>query len=145
MLAHDYCQELTGAVCLDSIKLELLNETTLMRRRAYLLPRDSMVHKIPVARTGEHQYANYRELEEDETQKIVLYDQNLKKIVNFWAIPSFDEILNINDGWENFKDMNLANLYKYDLGDPTGEVVENKVVFANNDQIGLFRKSTPSL
>jgi len=99
-----------------------------------------MVHKIPVARTGEHQYANYRELEEDETQKIVFYDENLKKIVNFWAIPSFEEILNIKDNWENFKEMNLANLYKYDLGDPTGEVVENKAVFANNDQIGLFRK-----
>lgn len=41
--------------------------------------------------------------------------------------------------------MNFADLYKYDLGDPTGEVVENKVVFATNDQIGLFRKSTPSL
>ena len=41
--------------------------------------------------------------------------------------------------------MNLAELYKYDLGDPTGEVVENKVVFAINDQVGLFRNKTPSL
>jgi hypothetical protein len=41
-------------VCCDFLKLELLHETTEMRRRAYLLPRDSMVHKLPIAKHGEH-------------------------------------------------------------------------------------------
>ena len=54
MLAHDYCEELTGAISLDLLRLELLHETNEMRRRAYLLPKDSMVHKLPVAKNGEH-------------------------------------------------------------------------------------------
>lgn len=53
-LAHDYCEEMTGAACLDTLKLELLHESNQMRRRAYLLPRESMVHKLPVAANGEH-------------------------------------------------------------------------------------------
>ena len=72
MLAHDYCEEMTGAICLDSLKLELLNESNEMRKRAYLLPRDSMVHKLPPARNGEHSFAMYRE--EDNEQKILFYD-----------------------------------------------------------------------
>ena len=53
-LAHDYCEELTGAICLDALKLVLMHETNEMRRRAYLLPKDSMVHKLPRAKNGEH-------------------------------------------------------------------------------------------
>ena len=53
-LAHDYCEELTGAICLDALRLELMHETNEMRRRAYLLPKDSMVHKLPKCKNGEH-------------------------------------------------------------------------------------------
>lgn len=47
MLAHDYCEELTGAICSDTLRLELLHETNEMRKRAFLLPKNSMVHKLP--------------------------------------------------------------------------------------------------
>ena len=40
---------------------ELLHETNEMRRRAYLLPREAMVHKLPMAKHGEHQFAAYKE------------------------------------------------------------------------------------
>ena len=61
MLCHDYCEEMQGAFCLDDLKLELLHETNEMRRRAYLLPRDAMVHKLPMPKHGEHQFAAYKE------------------------------------------------------------------------------------
>ena len=60
-LAHDFCEEITGSICQDALRLELLAETNEMRRRAYLLPKDSMVHKLPVAKSGEHQFAAYCE------------------------------------------------------------------------------------
>jgi len=68
-LLQDYCTELTGATCMDTLRLELMLETSEMRKRAYLLPRDSMVHKLPVAKNGEHAYAAY--FEEDHEQKVL--------------------------------------------------------------------------
>ena len=35
MLCHDFCDEMLGTLCLDSLKLELLHETNEMRKRAY--------------------------------------------------------------------------------------------------------------
>ena len=77
-LAHDYCEEMTGAICLDALRLELLHETNEMRRRAYLLPKESMVHKLPYARNGEHQYSAYQE--EDFQHNIIFYDDEHKRI-----------------------------------------------------------------
>ena len=57
MLAHDYLEELSGAVCIDALKLELLHETNEMRKRAFLLPKNTMVHRLPAAKNGEHRYA----------------------------------------------------------------------------------------
>ena len=70
MLCHDFCEEMQGALCLDGLKLELLHETTEMRRRAYLLPREAMVHKLPMAKHGEHQYAAYKEELKDDSFQI---------------------------------------------------------------------------
>lgn len=96
LLANDYCEEIQAVTCLDVIRLELLAEANEMRRRAYLLPREAMVHKLPVARSGEHSFAAYREREEDEVQKVQLFDQEAKKIFQFWAVPSFNEIFAID-------------------------------------------------
>jgi hypothetical protein len=41
--------------------MELFYEVNQIRRRAYLLPRDAMVFKLPLPRHGEHTYANYSE------------------------------------------------------------------------------------
>lgn len=54
MLAHDYCTDIDSALYLDAIRMELLNETNQIRKRAYLLPKEAMVHKLPVPRYGEH-------------------------------------------------------------------------------------------
>ena len=54
LLCHDYCEELSSQIALDTLKLELLHETNQMRMRAYLLPRDSRIHFICPAKNGEH-------------------------------------------------------------------------------------------
>jgi len=54
MLCHDFCEEVMGAVCLDSVRLELLQETDQLRKRAYLMPRDSMIFKLFPSENGEH-------------------------------------------------------------------------------------------
>lgn len=97
VLAHDYLQELTGQVCLDFLKLELMHESTEMRRRAYLLPRESMVHRLPVSKDGEHQFAAYREEESDDAPKVTLYSSENKRINSFWVVPSFAEILSLEN------------------------------------------------
>lgn len=61
MLVHDYCSDVRSQLFIDCIKLELFNEVNQIRRRAYLLPRDAMVLKIPFPRFGEHTYAAYSE------------------------------------------------------------------------------------
>lgn len=118
MLCHDFCDEMLGAVCLDSLKLELLHETNEMRRRAYLLPRDAMVHKLPMAKSGEHQFAAYREEMKDDSYQISFLCEDTKKIQNYWAIPSFAEIMQLDPQLQEFKAANLAHLYKFELGDP---------------------------
>lgn len=145
-LAHDYCEEMTGTVCLDAIRLELLHESNEMRKRAYLLPRDSMVHKIPLALNGEHQFAMYRE--EDLEQKILFYDQEEKKINSYWAIPSFSEILAIEPQTTEFAALNHANLYKFELGDPEKKDEYGRPMpseFAVNNQRALLDSRLPKL
>jgi|LauGreDrversion4_2_1035121.scaffolds.fasta_scaffold1969604_1 hypothetical protein len=61
MLCHDYCSDVNSSLYLDSVRVELLNEINGIRRRAYLLPRDAMVHKIPQASFGEYTSAAYNE------------------------------------------------------------------------------------
>lgn len=73
MLCHDYCLDVSSSHYLDTIKFELINEVNLIRRRAYLLPRDAMLHQIPISKYGELTYAayneeNYQAREESESQ-----------------------------------------------------------------------------
>lgn len=63
MLAHDYCTDIESSLFLDAMRCELLNETTQIRKRAYLLPKEAMVHKLPMPRFGEHSYAAYADEE----------------------------------------------------------------------------------
>ena len=61
MLAHDFCTDVESSLFLDAIRMELINETSHIRKRAYLLPREGMIHKIPQPNYGEHNYASYSE------------------------------------------------------------------------------------
>ena len=51
-----------------------------MRKRAYLLPRDSMVHKLPISKNGEHQYASYKEDHGEDAPKVQFFNSDSKKI-----------------------------------------------------------------
>jgi hypothetical protein len=59
MLAHDFCEEVNSVVCLDSLKMQLMHETNVMRRRAYLLPKDHMIHTVYPSNKGEHEFYYY--------------------------------------------------------------------------------------
>ena len=59
MLAHDFCEEINSIVCQDSLKMQLMHETNTMRRRAYLLPKDHMIHTIFPSQKGEHEFFHY--------------------------------------------------------------------------------------
>ena len=115
MLAHDYCEELTGAICLDTLRLELLHETNEMRKRAFLLPKNAMVHQLPRRKNGEHGYALYDV--KDHGQNVIFYSQEDKKIQNFWAVPSFEEIFAIDQQIEQFNALNFKHLYQFNFGD----------------------------
>jgi len=61
VLCHDYCQEVLARIYCDSIKLQILHETDALRKRVYLLPRESMFLEVFPAKAGEHQFAAYNE------------------------------------------------------------------------------------
>ena len=61
LLCHDFCSDVQSEIYVQSVRMELLNEVNHIRRRAYLLPRDAMVHKLPLPKYGEHTFAAYSE------------------------------------------------------------------------------------
>ena len=132
-MCHDYLQEITGSICNDFLRLELLHETTEMRKRAYLLPRDSMVHKLPISKNGEHQYASYREEQVEDAPKIQFFNCDSKKIQNYWAVPSYAEILSLENPLKEFKATNFQDLYVFKLGDEHGDDMDNKPEFYYNN------------
>lgn len=58
MLCHDYCQDVSSSHYMDTIKVELLNEINQIRRRAFILPKDAMLHQIPLSKYGEYSCAS---------------------------------------------------------------------------------------
>lgn len=146
MLAHDYCEELTGAVCLDTLRLELLHETNEMRKRAFLLPKKCMVHKLPPRRNGEHGFAYYDV--EDLGHNIIFYNQDDKQIQNFWAVPSFAEIFSLDAQVAQFNSLNFGHLYQFDYGDHKKMNEYNNPIlseFAMNNQKSLVSKRIPKI
>ena len=95
-----------------------------MRKRAYLLPKESMVHKLPAARNGEHQYAVYQDQfagfadDDHNVHNIQFYDEEHRPIANLWAVPSFSEICHMDGQMAIFSGLNHAKLYQFDLGQP---------------------------
>jgi hypothetical protein len=60
------------------------------------MPRDSRIHLLSPSKNGEHQYAAYcEEHDEDYTYKPFWDSENIK-IKNFFAVPSFKEILELD-------------------------------------------------
>ena len=61
ILCHEYCMDILARICCDSMKLQLLHETDSLRKRAYLLSRDSMFLELSRPCSGEHEFAAYNE------------------------------------------------------------------------------------
>lgn len=107
LLGHDFCQDVESALYLDAIRMELINETQHIRRRAYLLPREAMVHKLPVPKYGELNYAAYSEEPFDTstpTNPVTweFYNTDKRLITDFWKIPDNFECCTINLELEKF-------------------------------------------
>jgi len=84
--------------------MELFNEVNEIRKRAYLLPRDAMVHKLSVPQNGEHTYAAYNEYSYRDLNDVrpdsyhedwEFYNSARQTVNDFWTIPDFQEIHNI--------------------------------------------------
>mmetsp|Transcript_20170 Transcript_20170/g.30928 ORF Transcript_20170/g.30928 Transcript_20170/m.30928 type:complete len:153 (+) Transcript_20170:476-934(+) len=65
VMCHDYCQDMLARVYLDSLKLQVLKETNHLRKRIYLLPRESIFLELFPSQYGEHQFAAYNEDHQD--------------------------------------------------------------------------------
>jgi len=106
ILCHDYCSDIESAVYLDAIRMELINETNSIRKRAYLLPREAMVHKLPLPKYGEHTLAAYSEEAHDAGQNDLkdweFWNTENKKITEFWKLPDFYECCTLNMQLDEF-------------------------------------------
>ena len=115
MLARIYC---------DALKLQTLWETDSLRRRAYLLPRDSIFVEMFPSRSGEHAFAHYNEEALYESSGLpsrdamLFYNKSENRIANFWRLPSNKEVVEIDIDVEVFKKANMPQNLNYDLGVP---------------------------
>lgn len=90
-------------------------ETDRIRKRAYLMPKESFVFDLFPPSSGEHQFAGYREESKSYPKdfSIDFIDKKTKKINKFWRLPSNSEILSIQDFSEEFKTKNQLE-YTFD-------------------------------
>lgn len=106
LLCHDYCTDIENSLFLDGIRMELIQETNQIRRRSYLLPRESMVHTLPPAEYGEHQYASYREevgnANSEDSVYTYFWDTDKKQISDFWRLPNNYECCTLDLRLEEF-------------------------------------------
>jgi hypothetical protein len=106
LLCHDYCTDIENSLFLDGIRMELIQETNQIRRRSYLLPRESMVHTLPPAEYGEHQYASYREevgnANSEDSIYTYFWDTDKKQISDFWRLPNNYECCTLDLRLEEF-------------------------------------------
>lgn len=124
VMCNDFCQEVFGNVFIESMKLEMLQEIQVMRKRAHLLPKDSMVHHIWKPNLGEHEFAYYRDTNDMDAYTMIdpheayFFSLTRMKIMNWWRIPPFVEVLEKQVNFNDFKAKNLRNLFDYKLCDP---------------------------
>jgi hypothetical protein len=99
--------------------MQLLHETAAMRKRAYLLPKEHMVHKLWPSVKGEHEFFHYNEQPEagsEEAKKAakllpgdkVFYSVNTRQIADFWTVPLHDEVMAAGLQLEQFRTANPA-------------------------------------
>jgi hypothetical protein len=119
--------------------MQLLHETNIMRKRAYLLPKDHMVHTVHPSMRGEHEFYFYNEQPEDPEELRTLhskpvaadaqnfYSTGTRQIKDYWTIPLFQECLGTGLNQDQFRlDNRLQALFQpnagYDVGDVNGKM-----------------------
>ena len=107
-LCYQFCHDLLAKVCVDSVNLQTMMETDRIRKRAYLMPKETFVFDLFTPTSGEHQYAGYREEPKSYPKDFSkdFMDQKTKKINSFWRLPSNHEIIQLQDFTEEFKTKN---------------------------------------
>lgn len=113
MMCHDYCKDILSKVYCDSIKLQILVETDRLRKRIYMMPKDSIFLDLFPPKHGEHFFAAYNQdhIENLPTTKegTVFYSQADNRIYNFWRLPTFQEVISLQIDHEAFKEANMAS------------------------------------
>jgi hypothetical protein len=87
VMCHDYCRDILARVYCDAVKLQTLCEVDILRRRIYMLPRESIFLEMSTPRQGEYQSAAYREDAPDHGHK-QLSDKNVPVFYNQDEIKS---------------------------------------------------------
>jgi hypothetical protein len=101
VMCHDVCQDSLARIYYDSVKLQILHETDSLRRRVYMLPRDSTFLELFPPRNGEHMFAAYNEDHQEQHMGVgkdrpLFFNQADGRIQSFLRLPGNHEVINID-------------------------------------------------
>ena len=79
-----------------------------------------MILELFPPRSGEHQFAAYKEEIQDSSSRDqnLFYNKSDGKIVNFWRLPTNNEIVSLPLEMEKFMSTNLPKCFNYNMGNP---------------------------
>ena len=139
MLCLGYCTDLVATISCDALKLQLLHQTDELRKRAYLMPRESQVFEFFKPAAGEHSFAAYNEEGGPKVTKAesLFIQKSDSRISNFLRIPPFHEILELPGDRAAFLQANLAGNLAFDF--------ENHAALFVNDQAPMIKERLPRL
>lgn len=97
ILCMHFCEDLLARVCNDSIKLQIMQQTNHLRKRANLLPRECAVFDITKPISGEVEFAAYacQEDIQPSQQRQSFFVEKEQRIKSFRSIPSNKEVIEI--------------------------------------------------
>lgn len=145
VLCHDFARDVLCRVYCDAMKLQVLWETDQLRRRSYLLPRDSIFMEMFPSRSGEHAFAGYNEEAAwenglPERAQQLFYNKEDNRVSNFWRLPNNKEVIDIEVDYAAFKRANLPDCFNYELGNASEGVLPQ---FINADPLALVLAKRP--
>jgi hypothetical protein len=156
VMCHDYCKDVLARVYCDAVRLQILSEVDNLRRRIYMLPKESIFLELSVPRQGEYQSAAYREEAADAAKSSnpnhkpltdkspvpAFFNQDENKVQSFWRLPTNTEILDLYLHMDKFKELNIPRSFDYDFGNAN----EDKLTeFAGNNQLELIQQRLPRI
>ncbi|CDW82479.1 UNKNOWN [Stylonychia lemnae] len=115
-LCQDYCTDVLADVYGDAIKLQLLLDCDQIRKRAYLLPKESLFIEIGPGEYGEFQCVNYQQENQNQgIKQLKFLDKSKRKIKKYWKLPSNKEILRLPSTYDQVRQLDLKHLYQFDI------------------------------